>query len=93
MIGEANALNSTIQTERLFRQNSGEAAERPDEQQDVSQQNGGTDSVSFSPEAIALARNVAPAGETSGVIETSQSTNSSPAGQGQQSGGRIDLMA
>lgn len=72
MIGETSGLNTTIQSDRIFRENSGDEVARQEGGGEVSQQSGTTaDTVTLSAESVALASNVAPVSETAEVTEPS----------------------
>lgn len=88
MIGETTSYTSTVQSERIARENSGGETTRKERDGEVSQQDISSDTVSLSAEAVALARNVPPASESSEIPEDN--------GSGQQSDDpaeRIDIRA
>lgn len=64
MIGASGSISTLVSSEKLYRETPSERPRRPEENGE-SQTSGITDSVSLSPAAIALARNVPPAGESS----------------------------
>ena len=78
MIGETGGVTTTINSERIFRENSGEETRRREGEGEVTEQAASSDTVSISAEAIALARNVPPAGEAS------EAENNVEAEQGEQ---------
>ncbi len=90
MVGEIGVFNNTIQSERTYRDNGGEAASRQDNQREVTQQDGPVDSVALSSEAIALATNVPPTGEITETLATSEQEAAPPVQQEQQAGS-IDI--
>jgi hypothetical protein len=91
MVGEISAFNSTIQSERTYRENGGEAVTRQDNEREVSQQEGPVDSIAFSPEAIALAQNVPPTGEGSETQATAEQEAPPPQPEQQREAGSIDI--
>lgn len=91
MVGELSAFNNAIQSERINRDNGGEAAARQDNQREVTQQDGPVDSVRFSAEAVALAKNVAPPAEASEAQETREQESTPPPRQEPQQAGSINI--
>jgi hypothetical protein len=85
MIGESSSVSTLITSERLVRENQVQSRGGQDSPEEGLEQSY-TDITSFSPQALALARNVAPAAEASTEQEQSQ-----PQSRGQ--GGGQDLSA
>jgi hypothetical protein len=65
MIGASGSISTLVSSERLYRENPGEGANRLEKNNESGEASGVSDSVSLSPAALALARNVPPAGESS----------------------------
>lgn len=93
MIEQTGGLNSTIQSERLYRENSttGTDTQQPSREQEVAQESRVTDTVSLSAEALSRPRNVPQAGAASELQESSASETSSEDAQEQQRAGTIDI--
>lgn len=72
MIDQTSGLSSTVQNDRLYRDNSVSQAERrqPVPEQNVNSEQQNSDTVSLSAEAIALFRDVPPTGASSEVQES-----------------------
>jgi hypothetical protein len=97
MINETGGLGSTIQNERLFRENNVTETEprKPEQQPEASQQQQTTDTVSLSAEAIAQSRNVPPTGAANEVPVSLSESSESPAEESgeQRRPGTIDIQA
>jgi hypothetical protein len=92
MIGASGNVNSLISGELIARGSIREGGERPVREEEANQAAGRGDSVSLSAEAIALARNVPPAGETSESGGEDRREARSTAESGRRRGG-IDILA
>lgn len=66
MAGEVGGMNATtIRSERVYRENRGNEKNQPETEKEVSLESASVrDTVSLSADAIAIARNVPPAGES-----------------------------
>jgi hypothetical protein len=97
MINETGGLGSTIQNERLFRENNVTETEprKTDQQPESSQQKQTNDTVSLSAEAIAQSRNVPPTGAANEVPVSLSESSESPAEESgeQRRPGTIDIQA
>lgn len=65
MIGESGSVSSLVNSEKLYRDNLTGGSGRQNRDDEKSRNPSFADSVSISPQAIALSRNVPPAGESS----------------------------
>lgn len=92
MIGASGNVNSLVSGELVARSPLRGGGERPVREEEANQAAGRGDSVSLSAEAIALARNVPPAGEASESGGEDGREARSNAGSGSRSGG-IDILA
>lgn len=90
MIGEAGSISTLVNTERLQRDPVNGASGRREEEGESGQGQGASDSVSLSPEAIALARNVPPAGEASEDGDSTESERQAETAESSRRGG-IDI--
>lgn len=80
MIGASGSISTLVSSERLYRENPGDGVNRLEKNSESGQDSAVSDSVSLSPAALALARNVPPAGEASesgGGTETERQPESS----------------
>ena len=85
MIQETSGALTRVSNERITRESGGDEIKRRQKDAEVDQQGGSADSVSFSAEAVALARNVPAAGS---AAEADNKPTQRPA---QPAGGGIDL--
>lgn len=85
MIQETSGALTRVGNDRIARESGGEEIKRRQKDAEVDQQGGSADSVSFSAEAVALARNVPPAGSAA------EAENKPAQPQAQPAGGGIDL--
>ncbi|KAB2891173.1 MAG: hypothetical protein F9K32_05570 [Desulfobulbaceae bacterium] len=92
MIGASGNVNSLVSGELVARSPLREGGERPAREEEANQAAGRGDSVSLSAEAIALARNVPPAGEASETGGEERREARSAGNGGGRSGG-IDILA
>jgi len=96
MIGQTGGLNSTIQNEQVYRDNAATSTttRRAPREQEVTQDTQTGDTVTISPEAVALARNVAPAAAASEAQESPAAETPTENVQEQyQYAGTIDIQA
>lgn len=94
MIDQTSGLNSTIQSERIYRENStGQTGQRrSSREQDPSRQPPpGADTVSLSAEAIARLKAVPPTGAATEAQENPDSENGSEEAREQQRSESIDI--
>jgi hypothetical protein len=85
MIGETGGIPTRVNSERVYRESSSDEVKRREKDADLSRQDAFADSVSFSAEAIALAKNVPPGGEAA------EGENNAAAERPPVSSGSIDL--
>ncbi len=93
MIDQTSGLNSTIQSDRLYRDNSVGQTDRrePAPEQDVNSEPRNSDTVSLSAEAIALFRDVPPTSAASEVQESQASDTDNGEASEFERAGSIDI--
>lgn len=94
MIDQTSGLNSTVQSERIYRENSTSQTgpRRSSREEEPSRQaSPGTDTVSLSAEAIARLRTVSPSGAASETQEGPESETGSENVREQPRPGSIDI--